>query len=178
MPEGSELTGEFGVARSLHFAPRREIPPAEQVGGRYDCRPHGTVLIGTLRPGEIAIQPKIEAQSLWYIAVGQVFDRGQQVVVAEGLAQHPALGESRCQVDVGNGGNIEQSHLTGKIQEEVRLIGDHQVRCNVPVAQQFAGAQGFVNYNFVTVALQNGPQETADKWIFRDQNPGAIWGSR
>jgi hypothetical protein len=76
---------------------------------------------------------------------GPVFDRGQQVVVAEGLAQHPALGESRCQVDVGNGGNIEQSHLTGKIQEKVRLIGDHQVRCDVPVAQQFAGAQGFVN---------------------------------
>jgi hypothetical protein len=178
MTDGSELAGEFGAARSLHFAPRRKIPPAEQVGGRYDRRPHGTVFIGALRPGEIAIQPKIEAQNLWYIAVGQVLDRGQQVLVAEGLAQHPALGESRCQVDVGNGGNIEQSHPAGKIQKKVRLIGDHQVRRDVPVVEQFAGALRFANHNLVTLALQHVPQETTDKWIFRDQNPGAIWGSR
>jgi hypothetical protein len=110
--------------------------------------------------------------------VGQVFDRVQQVVVAEGLAQHPALGELRCQVDVGNGGNIEQPDPAGKVQEKIRLIGDHQVRRDVPVAEQFARAQSFANHYLVTVPLQNGPQETADKWIFRDQNPGAIWGSR
>jgi hypothetical protein len=46
------------------------------------------------------------------------------------------------------------------------------------VAQQFAGALRFANHNLVTVALQHVPQETADKWIFRDKNPGAIWGSR
>jgi hypothetical protein len=45
--------------------------------------------------------------------VGQVFDGSQQVVIAEGLAQDPAIGESRCQVGVRSGGNIEQSYGTG-----------------------------------------------------------------
>ena len=107
--------------------------------------------------------------------MSQVFDGSQQVVVAEGLAQHPAIGESRCQVGVRSGGNIEQSHGTGKIQKKLRLIGDQQIRTNFPLAQQFTGAQCFANYNFETVPLQYGPKETADKWVFRDQNPGGTW---
>ena len=130
MPEGSELAGELGVARGLDLAPRRKIPPPEQVGGRYDCRSQGTVLIGTLRPGEIAIQPKIVAQTSWYIAMGQIIDRGQQVVIAEGLAQHPAFGKSRCQVDVGSGGNIERLSrgapgvCVGDAREDLGIAGE------------------------------------------------------
>jgi hypothetical protein len=167
MPERSELAGEFGIARSLHLAPWGKISPAEQVGRRYNCRSHGTVLIGTLRPGEIVIQPKIEAQSLWYIAMGQVFDRGQQVVVTEGLAQHPASGKLRCQLGVGSGGHIEHRHGTGEIQKNVRLIGDHQIRRNVPVSQKFTRAQCIAKDNFVAVPFEHGPQETTDKGIFR-----------
>jgi hypothetical protein len=134
MTEGSELARELGVRRRLDFAARRKIAPAEQIGGRYDCRSHGTVLISALRPGEIAIQPKIVTQSLWYIAVGKFLYRGQQVFVTEGLAQDPAFRESRCQIDVGGGGNIQQPHFIGEIQEKVRLVGDHKIRRHLAVA--------------------------------------------
>ena len=55
MPEGGELPGEFRIAGSLHLAARREIAAAEKIGGRDDCRTHGAILIGTLRPRKIAV---------------------------------------------------------------------------------------------------------------------------
>ena len=77
MAERGELAGEFGVARSLQFMTRRKVAAAKKVGRRYDRHAHWPVLIGTLRPSEIAVYPKIKAHNLRYNTVGQDFDRFQ-----------------------------------------------------------------------------------------------------
>ena len=86
MAEGGELAGEFRVAGSLQFAPRRKIPAPEQVGRRDHRCSHGTVLISALRPRQIPVHPKIEAHRiLWYNVARQLLHGLQQLAIAEGL---------------------------------------------------------------------------------------------
>ena len=65
MAQRSKLAGEFGLTGSLHFSPGRKVPLAEQVGRRNYRSPQGTVLIRALRPGQIAVHPKIESHETY-----------------------------------------------------------------------------------------------------------------
>ena len=59
--QGCELAGVCRGARRLGLAASVEIAAAEQVRGGNDRRAHGAVFIGSLRPGDVVVQPKIKA---------------------------------------------------------------------------------------------------------------------
>jgi len=61
MAQRGELAGEFGATGCLHPAPRRKVASPEQVRGGNHRRSHGPVLVGSLRPRQLSVHPKIEA---------------------------------------------------------------------------------------------------------------------
>jgi hypothetical protein len=60
----SELTGELGGTRRAYFAAGVEIAAAEEIRNRNHGAAHGPIFIGSLGPGQFAIEPEIETHGL------------------------------------------------------------------------------------------------------------------
>src|SRR5215471_1418917 len=65
--EAGELSGKLGGARRGGLAAWAEVAAAEEVGGGDHGGAHGPVFVGALRPGEVAIDPEVEANK-WMVA--------------------------------------------------------------------------------------------------------------
>jgi hypothetical protein len=87
MSEAGELSGELGVAGWGGIAAGAEIAAAEEIGAGDDGGPHGPVFVGTLGPGEVAIEPEVEAHGPILHRSQELPDGIQELAVLEGLAQ-------------------------------------------------------------------------------------------
>jgi hypothetical protein len=108
MAEGGELARELRCPWGWNFAARIEIPAAEEIGSGDDGCPHGAILIGSLRPRQSFVKPKIEAHGPMLHRAGQVHEQGQQLVRMEGLAEDAATEEARGQFEIRSGGHVQQ----------------------------------------------------------------------
>jgi hypothetical protein len=61
MAEAGELAGVSGGGRWLPLAPPTEIAALEKVGNTDYGGAHGAVFVGALCPGQIVVNPQMEA---------------------------------------------------------------------------------------------------------------------
>ncbi len=59
--DGGELAEVAGSADGGRFAARAEIAAVEEIGGGDYRGAEGAILVGALRPGEVAVQPEVKA---------------------------------------------------------------------------------------------------------------------
>ena len=138
MAEAGELPGITGGVRGLEFAAGTEVAAAEKVGGGDYGGPHGSVLVGALRPGQIVVNPQVEAhQGLFYRWLGgkQPGDGFEELVRPEWLAQNTAGTEGRYLFGIGAGGKVKERDAVTNVSEHGWGVGDQQIHSHGVASQ-------------------------------------------
>jgi len=144
--EAGELSGELGRARRGGLAAGAEVAAAEEVGGGDYGGAHGPVLVGALRPGEVAIDPEVEAHE-WMVARRgeasgeEALDRGREFLSLEGLVEREPAAKGGCIGGIGERGDVEQRDAGAELGKGIGRVGHQEIDlAGAEQAHSFLGA--------------------------------------